>query len=255
MSKFYKTLLLNVFFLIATLNTYSQISAIYSSTNQNTKTGTLDGVPFAFSNFVNNTQIGTFDYSGTDYSSLPLSSNQSSFEFIDGEEWTLTFDTPIQSLKLYTKFWRTSDIEFSQSFTIISGTGMQNPSGNILSSTEFGNGIIQFNNPITTLSIINNSGTFSGFTAMTIVAGDALLSTDDFVINKKSIKLFPNPSTDYIQISGLTKKENYKIYSILGNEIKSGNILKQEQIDIQNLTNGLYFLKFEDGNTIKFLKE
>ncbi|QRM89432.1 T9SS type A sorting domain-containing protein [Lacinutrix sp. WUR7] len=28
-----------------------------------------------------------------------------------------------------------------------------------------------------------------------------------------------------------------------------------KKIDIQNLTNGIYFLKFENGNTLKFIKQ
>jgi hypothetical protein len=69
------------------------------------------------------------------------------------------------------------------------------------------------------------------------------------------IKLFPNPSTDFIQISGLNKVEKYTIYNIIGSEINKGIISNDDEIDVQNLTNGLYFLKFEDGNTIKFTKE
>jgi len=49
--------------------------------------------------------------------------------------------------------------------------------------------------------------------------------------------------------------ENYKIYSILGTEINSGRISNKDKIDILNLTKGLYFLKFGNGNSVKFLKE
>ncbi len=71
----------------------------------------------------------------------------------------------------------------------------------------------------------------------------------------KKIKISPNPSSDYIQISGMLENEKYTLYSILGTEIKKGVISNNEQIDIRGFMNGLYFLKFENGNTIKFLKE
>lgn len=71
----------------------------------------------------------------------------------------------------------------------------------------------------------------------------------------KSIKIYPNPSNDFVQVMGLTKRENYKIYNILGAEIKYGIISNNEQINIKNFTSGLYFLRFDNGNTIKFLKE
>jgi hypothetical protein len=83
---------------------------------------------------------------------------------------------------------------------------------------------------------------------------DQSLSTNEFELNKK-IKLFPNPSSEFLQISNLKSKESYSIYNVLGAEIKNGSISNNEQIDIRNLTNELYFLKFLDGTTIKFLKK
>ncbi|MEH6538237.1 MAG: LamG-like jellyroll fold domain-containing protein [Psychroserpens sp.] len=70
-----------------------------------------------------------------------------------------------------------------------------------------------------------------------------------------SITLFPNPTTDYIQLSNFTNKEDYIIYNILGSKIKDSNISHNEKIDVRNLTNGLYFLKFDNGTTLKFIKE
>lgn len=83
---------------------------------------------------------------------------------------------------------------------------------------------------------------------------DQSLSVNEFEL-EQNIKLFPNPSNDYIQILGLIGNEKYTLYNVLGAEIKKGNISNNEQIDIRNLTNGLYFLKFGYRNTIKFIKE
>jgi len=80
------------------------------------------------------------------------------------------------------------------------------------------------------------------------------LSTDEYSLGKK-IALFPNPSNNFIQLSGLTKTESYRIYNISGAEIKSGTISNQEKIDISKFSVGLHFLKFENGNTFKFIKE
>jgi len=44
---------------------------------------------------------------------------------------------------------------------------------------------------------------------------DQSLSTNEFELEKK-LKIFPNPSSDFIQVSGLTEIENYKICNILG---------------------------------------
>jgi hypothetical protein len=82
----------------------------------------------------------------------------------------------------------------------------------------------------------------------------ATLSTNDFKINR-TYSIFPNPSTEYIQVSGLSKIENYTIYNTLDTEVNRGVIYDNEKIEVTNYANGLYFLKLENGNTIKFLKE
>lgn len=83
---------------------------------------------------------------------------------------------------------------------------------------------------------------------------DQSLGTSEFEL-KKNIKSFPNPSSELIQISGLKGNENYRIYNILGRVIKNGIVSNNELIDIRNFTNGLYFLKFDNGNSIKFIKK
>lgn len=80
------------------------------------------------------------------------------------------------------------------------------------------------------------------------------LSADEFG-QDKGIRLLPNPSSDFIQVYGLIKTENYRIYNVVGLEIKSGTTFNNQEIDIKSLVNGIYFLKFDNGNTIKFLKE
>lgn len=80
------------------------------------------------------------------------------------------------------------------------------------------------------------------------------LGTENYEV-ENSIKLYPNPSTDFIHISGLTKTENYKIYNTIGAEISRGTISENEKINIKNYAKGLYLLKFEGGNTLKFIKQ
>lgn len=80
------------------------------------------------------------------------------------------------------------------------------------------------------------------------------LSIED-VINENTISIFPNPTTEFIQVSGLNLQEDYTIYSILGAEVKSGSISNQEQINVSDLANGLYVLRLNNGRTIKFLKQ
>jgi hypothetical protein len=72
---------------------------------------------------------------------------------------------------------------------------------------------------------------------------------------RHELSVFPNPSSDFIHVSGLTAKGKYSIFNILGAEIKKGTVSNQEGIDIRNFKNGLYFLKLDNGNIFKFMKE
>ena len=83
---------------------------------------------------------------------------------------------------------------------------------------------------------------------------ETTLSTNSFSLNN-NLQLYPNPAKDYLSISGLEDKENYSIYSILGTKMSAGSIAKDEKINTQNLASGTYFLKFDQGNSVKFIKE
>ncbi|WP_418513841.1 T9SS type A sorting domain-containing protein [Corallibacter sp.] len=83
---------------------------------------------------------------------------------------------------------------------------------------------------------------------------DETLGTDSFQLREKHITVFPNPSSDYIKISGLTTSESYSVYNLLGAEVKRGTIVADEKINIQNLKNGVYFVKLENDDSFRFIK-
>ncbi len=83
-----------------------------------------------------------------------------------------------------------------------------------------------------------------------------------------SIKLYPNPSTNQLNINfgfAVGGQYNISIKNIIGQEIKSVNYLKIEDNDItlfiNDLSNGIYFLKIVDVSnnitipTMKFVVE
>ncbi len=86
------------------------------------------------------------------------------------------------------------------------------------------------------------------------VSSNMALGVNDYE-SLKNITVYPIPSNDFIQLSGLTKTVNYKIYNILGTEVLKGTISDSGKIEIQNFQNGLYFLKFDNGNSMKFIKK
>ena len=98
-----------------------------------------------------------------------------------------------------------------------------------------------------------NDGDYISLDAFTW-SSSPTLSTNDIEINK-TFRLFPNPSTEFIQVCGLSKTENYRIYNTLGAEVNNGIISNNEKIDVTNLPNGLHFLKFKNGNSKNFIKE
>jgi len=70
-----------------------------------------------------------------------------------------------------------------------------------------------------------------------------------------TIKIYPNPSSAIIRVTGLKTTELYTIYGILGNKILEGKTANNEAIDIDILSKGMYFLKIKNKTPIKFIKE
>ncbi len=71
----------------------------------------------------------------------------------------------------------------------------------------------------------------------------------------KSIKLFPNPASNYIQLRGLKKEATYAIYTILGVKIAEGKINNKESIAVDDLSNGVYLFILNNKKTIRFIKK
>ena len=71
----------------------------------------------------------------------------------------------------------------------------------------------------------------------------------------QKVSIFPNPSSNSLVVVGLDNTENYEIYSAIGQKIAIGQVSNNIVIDIQNLSNGLYFLNLGNKRTLKFIKE
>jgi hypothetical protein len=97
----------------------------------------------------------------------------------------------------------------------------------------------------TGLSFSGNDLYFAEFNAKKISKFDTTtLKVVDYE-NVTSFKLDPNPSSDFIKLSGLSKSERFSIHNILGEVISKGVISNKDKIDIQNFNDGIYFLKFK----------
>lgn len=82
------------------------------------------------------------------------------------------------------------------------------------------------------------------------------LSTNNF--NKSSLKLYPNPANSTVSIESENTIDFIEITDINGRIIHKQRIdAKQDIINVENLTNGIYFIKLQsnqDKTIIKFIK-
>jgi len=78
---------------------------------------------------------------------------------------------------------------------------------------------------------------------------DGRLGDDTF------FNIHPNPVKDILNIkTNNLELKNYNIYNMLGQQIVSG-ILENKTINVSELINGMYFIRFENNKTYKFIKE
>ncbi|MDB2462735.1 T9SS type A sorting domain-containing protein [Algibacter sp.] len=97
-----------------------------------------------------------------------------------------------------------------------------------------------------------NDGDYLGLDAFTWDT-NALSIEDNQLTN--ALNVSPNPSTNYIKVNGLTQTENYKVYNVLGTEVMTGTINREEKISIQHLNEGMYFLQLQSKISLKFIKQ
>ncbi|SDX90349.1 Por secretion system C-terminal sorting domain-containing protein [Lutibacter oricola] len=110
---------------------------------------------------------------------------------------------------------------------------------------------------ITNMSLrprINNNNTAAGnFTIDKIVFHpSATLGIKNY--GAKKIAVYPNPTSEFISIENRDKDiKTVHIYDVTGKEVKTFN--NPVNMNVSNLSKGLYFLKTDTGRLSKFIKE
>ncbi len=79
----------------------------------------------------------------------------------------------------------------------------------------------------------------------------SVLSTPEY--SGKSIHLYPNPTDDFVQISGVTGSNKVEIYSIAGKLMLTQTIFSEENIDVSSLTAGVYIIRVGAGSHQKLI--
>jgi hypothetical protein len=167
----------------------SASSALTGAIWTSATTGTLNGVAFTIaltspvpsigssSSWV--TSLSPSNYSTSYYSSGTLSSTQSTVIVPSGSSWQVVFATPVSNLKLYV-YWRSSGIggsalyQFDQAFSILNGSNGLSKTTNTLNITGWGQGILEFTNPITTLNLTADGAACCSGHSMTFAAGGGI---------------------------------------------------------------------------------
>lgn len=69
------------------------------------------------------------------------------------------------------------------------------------------------------------------------------------------VKLFPNPSSQFLNVTGITASTPYTILDMSGKRIQAGFINSDTSIDINALASGVYFINVSEIATLRFIKE
>jgi|TARA_R110002012_G_scaffold56395_3_gene144521 chitinase len=106
------------------------------------------------------------------------------------------------------------------------------------------------------LNTIHEKYTDLGVTTTGLGSNASTLSINDFIELDNSLIVYPNPTSDYVNIKTNFNIESVMIYDNIGKLIYSGD---SKILDISNFDNGLYFLKIKtidnNASTKKILKK
>lgn len=79
-----------------------------------------------------------------------------------------------------------------------------------------------------------------------------VLSNDD--IQLVEVGLYPNPTSQSIQFSGLKEPMAFQIYNVTGALIAKGTATNQEIVDTSFIPTGSYFVHLENGQVLRLIK-
>lgn len=107
--------------------------------------------------------------------------------------------------------------------------------------------------PIGSKSLYENTSEWKDFTNIVEMTTGIEQQAESY------LRIYPNPTTDFIQISGLNGNTKIEIYNLSGKLLEISNMqFSSNRIDIRTLPKGIYMLKVHNQNGVeiaKFIKE
>ena len=65
-----------------------------------------------------------------------------------------------------------------------------------------------------------------------------------------NLQVYPNPASDYLQVSGTDSGSEYKLINQQGQEVLSGTISGEERIYTTEFSTGIYFLEIKNNQAV-----
>lgn len=126
--------------------------------------------------------------------------------------------------------------------------------GNYIVGGNFTGGL--FTNNSSSISAIHTVGNTDFFTAKLAASlCGTTVKTQKF--STLNVNVYPNPTTDIINIETQETLQNYEVYNILGEQIQKGMFNGNNQINLQGTTAGTYLIKVtstQGSTVVKVLK-
>ena len=146
------------------------------------------------------------------------------------------------------------DIEGSTNYHKLTAVEVDND-GNYVVGGAF-NGNLFGTHPTINMLVTNGHYDFFAAKLAASVCGTTV-SNEEF--NKLNVNVYPNPTTDIVNIETGETLQSYEVYNVLGQQLQTSNFNGSTQINLHGATPGTYFIKVTtvqgSGATVKVIKK